>query len=108
MNYIIITFGYLWDLIFSEPKKIPHLVVLIGSLISLFEKKLFKEENTNKNKNLKGMLLNFLVLLIVFYRFFNCIFRFFNSSLYLYINFRNFDFFYNFYRSFKKSSYGNI
>jgi adenosylcobinamide-phosphate synthase len=66
MNYIIITFGYLWDLIFSEPKKIPHPVVLIGNLISLFEKKLFKEENTNKNKFLKGMLLNFLVLLIVF------------------------------------------
>jgi len=66
MNYIIITFGYLWDLIFSEPKKIPHPVVLIGNLISLCEKKLYKEENSNKNKFLKGMLLNFLVLLIVF------------------------------------------
>lgn len=66
MNYIIITFGYLWDLIFSEPKKIPHPVVLIGNLISLCEKKLYKEENSNKNKFLKGMFLNFLVLLIVF------------------------------------------
>lgn len=66
MNYIIITFGYLWDLIFSEPKKIPHPVVLIGNLISFFEKKLYKAENTNKSKFIKGMILNLFVLLIVF------------------------------------------
>ena len=67
MNYIIITFGYLWDLIFSEPKRIPHPVVLIGNLISLCEKKLYKEKNTDKIKFFKGAILNLLVLLTVFF-----------------------------------------
>lgn len=66
MNYIIISLGYLLDLIFSEPKRIPHPVILIGNLISYFDKLLYKEENSNRIKFIKGIFLNLFVLTIVF------------------------------------------
>ena len=81
MNYIIVTLGYLWDLIFSEPKRIIHPVVLIGNLISLIEKLLYKEESSNKAKFIKGIVLNILVLYIVFFAVFIIV------KVALYINF---------------------
>ena len=81
MNYIIVTLGYLWDLIFSEPKRITHPVVLIGNLISLIEKLLYKEKSSNKVKFLKGIILNILVLYIVFFAVFLIV------KVALYINF---------------------
>lgn len=66
MNYIIITIGYLWDLIFSEPKRITHPVVLIGRLITIIENQLYREKNSNKIKYIKGIIFNLSILVIVF------------------------------------------
>ena len=66
MNYLIISIGYILDLIFSEPKRIPHPVVIIGNLISFLEKKLYREEQSDRIKFWKGSLLNIIVLASVF------------------------------------------
>lgn len=66
MNYLIISIGYILDLIFSEPKRIPHPVVIIGNLISFLEKKLYREEQSDGIKFWKGSLLNIIVLAAVF------------------------------------------
>lgn len=85
MNYIIITLGYLWDLLFSEPKIIPHPVVLIGKLITFIEEKLYKEKDLDKTKLLKGFVLNILVLAIVFLIIFIIVKIAMYINVYLYI-----------------------
>lgn len=54
----IILIGFVLDLIFGDPRSILHPVVVIGRLISFFEKKLYKY------KKLGGTILNLLVLSI--------------------------------------------
>jgi len=64
--YILLT-AFLLDLVFGDPKGLPHLIVWYGNSISFFEKKL----NKNKYKFIKGMLLTlFLVCLAVLIPFF--------------------------------------
>ena len=59
--YILLT-AFLLDLIFGDPKWLPHLIVLYGNSIAFFEKKL----NKNKYRFTKGMLLTlFLVVITV-------------------------------------------
>ena len=67
MNSIIITIGYVWDLVFSEPKIIMHPVVMIGNLIKFLERLLYREEDSDNLKFLKGLFLNLLVLSLVFF-----------------------------------------
>ena len=66
MNGLIAAAGYVLDLIFSEPRRIPHPVVMIGNLISRVEQVLYREEDPEGQKILKGALLNFSVLGTVF------------------------------------------
>ncbi len=66
MNYLIVTFAYLLDLIFSEPKRIPHPVVMIGKIITFFEEQLYREKDSDKLKFIKGMVLTVLVLAVTF------------------------------------------
>ena len=85
MNSIIITIGYVWDLIFSEPKIIRHPVVMIGNLIESLERLLYRKEDSDKVKVLKGSLLNLLVLSLVFFLVFLLVRIGLKIHFYLYI-----------------------
>jgi hypothetical protein len=109
MNYLIISIGYILDLIFSEPKRMPHPVVLIGNIISFLEKKLYREDQSDSFKFWKGSLLNIIVLAVVFGIVYFIV-KNSNaySSLCLFNDFWNFSFIYYINRSFKKSSNGYL
>ncbi|WP_045515686.1 adenosylcobinamide-phosphate synthase CbiB [Neobacillus niacini] len=57
-----ITIAYFIDMLIGDPPHWPHPVRWIGSLISVFEKRL----NKGKNKRLKGLAMLLVILLIVF------------------------------------------
>lgn len=85
MNSIIITIGYIWDLIFSEPKIIMHPVVMIGKLIKFLEGLLYRKEDSDKLKFLKGLLLNLMVLSLVFFLLLFLVRFALKAHLYLYL-----------------------
>ena len=62
----ILVIAFVLDLIFGDPKKIPHLIVGFGNLISWGEKKW----NQGENRFVKGMFLTFVCVLIVSFLFF--------------------------------------
>lgn len=61
-HLIAIVLAYFIDLIVGDPKKWPHPVKWMGSCISFLDKRL----NKNKSRKLKGFLMLFLLLLLVF------------------------------------------
>lgn len=64
MSFILkIYIGYLLDLIFGDPIKIPHPVQIIGGLISYLEKLLYKK----KNKILMGLILWIIVIVATYF-----------------------------------------
>jgi len=66
-NHIIIPLigGYILDLIFGDPRKLPHPIIAFGNSISFFEKRL----NKNKNRTIKGGVTAILLPFIVFFLF---------------------------------------
>ena len=62
MNTAILAFAI--DCAIGDPRSSLHPVVLIGKLISLFEAMLYREDDSDNVKFLKGMLLMILVLII--------------------------------------------
>ena len=66
MNYLIVTIAYLLDLVFSEPKRIMHPVVMIGHTITFFEKQLYRESDSDRTKLIKGAVMALLVLSVTF------------------------------------------
>ena len=60
-----LTIGYVLDLIFGDPRKMPHPIVGFGNTISFFTKKL----NHGKHRILKGACMSFSLALGVFLLF---------------------------------------
>ena len=84
MNYLIVSLGYVIDLIFSDPVKLTHPVVIIGNLINGLEKLLYKENDGDRNKLIKGALLNIIVLVLTFLVVFFIVRLSLSLNLYLY------------------------
>ena len=59
-----IILAFILDKIFGDSLNIPHPIVYIGRLISYFEKKLLKDNDSNKTKFLNGILIIILVMII--------------------------------------------
>lgn len=64
---MILIIGLMIDLIISDPKWIPHPVVIIGSLISWLEKHLLKNEDSPLLAKIKGAILVLVVLTFSYY-----------------------------------------
>jgi len=62
INSSILIIAFVLDLIFGDPKKLPHLIVGYGNLIALGEKKM----NKPKGQFVKGMLLTSVLVFIAF------------------------------------------
>lgn len=58
--------GYILDLLFGDPRKLPHPIVLFGNTITFFTKKL----NKGKLQLLKGGLMAFTLALVVYFIFY--------------------------------------
>lgn len=61
---LAIVFGYVSDLIFGDPHWLYHPVRLIGKLVNVLEKLLFKSSDTDKAKFLKGMFLTVITVVV--------------------------------------------
>ena len=61
---IVIFLGFLLDLLFGDPIGRFHPVCMIGKVISLLEKVLYRKEHSDSRKFLRGLLLAILVLMI--------------------------------------------
>jgi len=64
---VFLIIGLMIDLIISDPKWIPHPVVIIGSLISWLEKHLLKNEDSPLLAKIKGAILVLVVLTFSYY-----------------------------------------
>ncbi|MDE5421717.1 adenosylcobinamide-phosphate synthase CbiB [Ancylomarina sp. DW003] len=58
--------GYILDLIFGDPRKIPHPIVGFGNMISLGTKKL----NQGENRIAKGAFMSLSLILLIYFSFF--------------------------------------
>ena len=58
---MVLLIGFLIDCILGDPYRLPHPIRLIGSLIRRLDKMLYRKEDKNNKKFVKGMLLVVLV-----------------------------------------------
>ena len=61
LNSICILIGMLLDLLIGDPIGFPHVVIMIGKLISFLEKRLYKNTDSDEQKEKSGSLIAFLV-----------------------------------------------
>lgn len=63
-NTVCIVIGFIIDCIIGDPPRLPHLVRLIGRMISFLEKGLYKKDDSDNKKLCKGIVLAAAVPLI--------------------------------------------
>lgn len=61
LNTICILIGMALDLLIGDPIGFPHIVIMIGKLISFLEKRLYRYEDDDRKMEEKGSLIAFLV-----------------------------------------------
>ena len=54
LNSICILIGMLLDLLIGDPIGFPHVVIMIGKLISFLEKRLYKNTDSDEQKEKSG------------------------------------------------------
>jgi len=91
-QYIILPLiiGYILDLIFGDPRNIPHPIIYMGNGISFFD----KHFNKNKNRLLKGALTTIFLTSLVFILFYLAAFYLKETNYYFHLVFTSIFVFY--------------